>query len=182
MKFLKYIFFGFFSQIRSIFITLINIFYKKETIMYPEEKVKLSPRYKGRIVLTQDHNGNDRCVACNLCASVCPSSCIILQQKKDNNGRNYPKFFKIDFSRCIFCGLCEEACPTSAIQLIPDFELADYKKENLIYEKEDLVIPSQGKYLDYDFYKVSGVNTKNKNISIKNNKSIDYVDTKKILP
>ncbi|WP_343154888.1 NADH-quinone oxidoreductase subunit NuoI [Buchnera aphidicola (Pseudoregma panicola)] len=181
MLFLKSILYGFFSQIRSIFFTFINIFYKSETVMYPEEKTKLFPRYRGRIVLTKDKNGEDRCVACNLCASVCPSSCIVLQQKKNKNGRNYPKFFKIDFSRCIFCGLCEEACPTAAIQLLPDFELSDYKKKDLIYEKEDLIISNQGKYLDYDFYSVSGVKTKNKNFS-KKNKLVDHVDTKKILP
>ncbi|BGI51356.1 MAG: NADH-quinone oxidoreductase subunit NuoI [Buchnera aphidicola (Ceratovacuna japonica)] len=181
MLFLKNILCNFFSQVRSIFFVFINIFNKRETVMYPEEKTKLFPRYRGRIVLTQDENGNDRCVACNLCASVCPSSCIILQQDKDNNGRSYPKFFKIDFSRCIFCGLCEEACPTAAIQLLPDFELSDYRRQDLIYEKEDLIISNQGKYLDYDFYSVSGVKLKNKNLC-KNSKHVNNVDTKKILP
>ncbi|WP_428994305.1 NADH-quinone oxidoreductase subunit NuoI [Buchnera aphidicola] len=179
--FLKNFFCNFFSQIRSMFLIAKNIFSIRETIMYPEEKVRLSPRYKGRIILTKDKNGNERCVACNLCASVCPSSCIVLQQSVNKNGRHFPKFFKIDFSRCIFCGLCEEACPTSAIQLIPDFELADYKKEDLIYEKEDLIIEGEGKHSDYDFYSVSGVIPLEKNGSRKRNIN-DHVNVKKILP
>jgi NADH-quinone oxidoreductase subunit I len=31
--------------------------------------------------------------------------------------------------------MCEEACPTTAIQLTPDFELAEYHRQDLVYEK-----------------------------------------------
>ncbi|WP_343188321.1 NADH-quinone oxidoreductase subunit NuoI [Buchnera aphidicola (Ceratoglyphina bambusae)] len=181
MHFLKFFFVALISQLRSIFFVILNIFSKRETKLYPEEKVDLSSRYRGRIILTSDKKGNERCVACNLCASVCPSSCIVLKQAKTKDNRYFPKFFKIDFSRCIFCGLCEEACPTAAIQLIPDFELSDYKKEDLIYEKEDLLISGTGKYPDYDFYSVSGIKANSNNFN-KNKKIIDCVDTKKILP
>lgn len=66
-------------------------------------------------------------------------------------------FFRINFSRCIFCGYCEEACPTYAIQLTPDFEMGEWKRDSLVYEKEDLLMGGTGKYRDYDFYRVSGV-------------------------
>ena len=49
---------------------------KAETVQYPEEKPYLAPRYRGRIVLTRDPDGEERCVACNLCAAVCPVDCI----------------------------------------------------------------------------------------------------------
>ena len=68
-----------------------------------------------------------------------------------------PEFFRINFSRCIFCGLCEEACPTTAIQLTPDFEMGEYKRQNLVYEKEHLLIAGPGKYPDYNFYRVAGM-------------------------
>src|SRR5574337_128385 len=58
--------------------------------------------------------------------------------------------------RCIFCGWCEEACPTYAIQLTPDFEMSEYERPNLVYEKEDLLISGTGKYPDYSFWRVSG--------------------------
>jgi len=49
-------------------------------------------------------------------------------------------FFRINFSGAFFCGFCEEACPTYAIQLTPDFEMGEWKRHSLVYEKEDLLI------------------------------------------
>jgi NADH-quinone oxidoreductase subunit I len=146
-----------FSHIRTIWLTFLHLFKKRATIEYPEEKAKLYPRYKGRIVLTKDPDGEERCVGCYLCAAACPVDCIALQATEDENGRRYPEFFRINFSRCIFCGYCEEACPTYAIQLIPDFEMAEYIRQDLVFEKEDLLIDSQGKYPVYNFYRVAGM-------------------------
>ncbi|MBV8710079.1 MAG: 4Fe-4S binding protein, partial [Acidobacteriaceae bacterium] len=66
-------------------------------------------------------------------------------------------FFRINFSRCIFCGFCEEACPTYAIQLTPDFEMGEYNRQNMVYEKKDLLVNGPGKYPDYNFWRVAGV-------------------------
>ncbi|AKC31997.1 NADH-quinone oxidoreductase subunit NuoI [Candidatus Pantoea carbekii] len=154
---LKDILLGFYTTLRSIWMVGMHAFSKRETQMYPEEPVYLPPRYRGRVVLTRDIEGKERCVACNLCAVACPVSCISLQKAETQDGRWYPEFFRINFSRCIFCGMCEEACPTTAIQLIPDFELGEFKRQNLVYEKEDLLIQGQGKYPKYDFYHITGL-------------------------
>ncbi|GAA4424516.1 NADH-quinone oxidoreductase subunit NuoI [Pontibacter saemangeumensis] len=146
-----------FSLLRSMWLTFLHAFHKRETIQYPEEKVRLAPRWRGRIVLTRDPDGGERCVACNLCAAACPVDCISLQATEDETGRRYPDFFRINFSRCIFCGYCEEACPTYAIQLTPDFEMGEYNRQNLVYEKKDLLINSEGKYPGYNYYKVAGM-------------------------
>ncbi|VFP81738.1 NADH-quinone oxidoreductase subunit NuoI [Candidatus Erwinia haradaeae] len=148
---------GFVTILRSIWMTGIRIFSKRETLLYPDEPIYLPPRYRGRIVLTRDPDGEERCVACNLCAVVCPVSCIALQKSDKTNGRWYPEWFRINFSRCIFCGLCEEACPTHALQLIPEFELAEFKRQDLVYEKENLLISGPGKYLEYNFYRITGM-------------------------
>jgi NADH-quinone oxidoreductase subunit I len=145
------------SILRTIWYVFLHAFQKRVTVQYPDQKPYLAPRYRGRIILSRDPDGGERCVGCYLCAVVCPVGCIALQATEDENGRRYPEFFRINFSRCIFCGFCEEACPTLAIQLIPDVEMSEYRRANLVYEKEDLMISGPGKYHDYNFWRVSGV-------------------------
>ncbi|WP_374332221.1 NADH-quinone oxidoreductase subunit NuoI [Aestuariivirga sp.] len=129
---------------------------KTQTRQYPEEKPVLPSRYRARIVLTRDPDGLERCVACNLCAAVCPSDCIDVVKAETADGRWYAETFRINFARCIFCGFCEEACPTSAIQLTADFELADYARSSLVYDKRDLLISGPGKDPTYRYWSVAG--------------------------
>ena len=150
------------SILRSMWAIFLHMFRKRVTIQYPEEKPYLPPRWRGRIILSRDPDGEERCVACYLCAVACPVDCISLQAAEDEYGRRYPEFFRINFSRCIFCGFCEEACPTYAIQLTPDFEMCEHERHSLVYEKEDLLISGPGKYHDYNFYHVSGLKIKGK--------------------
>ena len=131
------------SLMRSLWEVFLHGFHRRETIQYPEEKPYLPPRYKGRIILTRDPDGGERCVACNLCAVACPVDCIALQATEDEQGWRYPEFFRINFSRCIFCGFCEEACPVDAIKLGPEYELADYTRESFVYTKEMLLEPEK---------------------------------------
>jgi NADH-quinone oxidoreductase subunit I len=123
----------------------------------------------------------ERCVACNLCAVACPVGCISLQKAETVDGRWYPEFFRINFSRCIFCGLCEEACPTTAIQLTPDFELGEYKRQDLVYEKEDLLISGPGKYPEYNFYRMAGMAIDGKDKGEAENEA-KPIDVKSLLP
>lgn len=145
------------SILRTVWDVFLHLFRRRVTIPYPERKAVLPPRYRGRIILSRDPDGGERCVACYLCAVACPVDCIALQATQDETGRRYPEFFRINFSRCIFCGYCEEACPTDAIQLIPEFEMSEYRRPDMVYEKEDLLIRGEGKYHGYNYWKVAGV-------------------------
>jgi len=146
-----------FNSLRLMRHYLSRTFSRKVTIEYPDEMPRIPPRWRGRIILSRDPDGEERCVACYLCAVTCPVDCIALQATEDEHGRRYPEFFRINFSRCIFCGMCEDACPTYAIQLTPDFEMSEYERHNLVYEKEELTISGPGKYPDYNFYRVAGL-------------------------
>ena len=148
------------SQLRTIWTILQHTFTRAETVQYPEEMPYLAPRYRGRIVLTNDPDGEERCVACNLCAVACPVDC---------------------FSRCIMCGMCEEACPTNAIQLTPDFEMCEYDRSNMVYEKEHLQIEGTGKYHDYNFYRVAGLAIDGKGKGEAQHES-PPIDVKSLLP
>jgi len=145
------------SLIKTTWYVMLHMFHRRDTVQYPEQKAYVAPRFRGRIILSRDPDGGERCVGCYLCAAACPVDCIALQATEDEHGRRYPEFFRINFSRCIFCGYCEEACPTCAIQLTPDYEMGEYKRENLVYEKEDLLIDGQGKYPGYNYYRVAGL-------------------------
>lgn len=112
------------------------------TIQYPEEKKELAYRHRSLHRLVKRENGKPRCVACMLCATVCPSDCIYVEAAEDPDPeiQKYPSQFIIDLSRCCFCGFCVEACPEDAIRMDTNLlEIADYNREALVYDKEKLL-------------------------------------------
>ena len=48
------------SELRTMWEVLKHTFTKAETVQYPEEMPYLAPRYRGRIVLTRDPDGEER--------------------------------------------------------------------------------------------------------------------------
>jgi len=112
-------------------------------ILYPEEtRPDMSPNNRGRHVLVQRPNGSSRCVACQMCATICPAQCITIQAEESEDPliQKRPRVFEIDVSRCIFCGFCVEACPVDAIRMLATTEnLVGYNRFNMIYDKEKLL-------------------------------------------
>ena len=98
-----------------------NIFGKRDvvTIQYPEQKRRISPRYRGRHRLTVREDGFIKCVACFMCEEICPAHCIHIEsgEVEDKSVEKYPVVFDIDELRCVFCGLCVDACPKDAIRM-----------------------------------------------------------------
>jgi NADH-quinone oxidoreductase subunit I len=174
---------AFLSLLQGLWVVFKRTFRRPITVQYPDERPYVPPRWRGRIVLTRDPDGEERCVACYLCAAACPVDCIALQatEAADQHDRRYPAWFRINFSRCIYCGHCEEACPTYAIQLIPDFEQGEYDRRQMVYEKEDLLIKGTGKYPDYNFYRVAGVQIGGKEKGESENEQ-PPVDVRSLLP
>jgi len=128
-------------------VTLRHMFKPRFTIEYPEVKRELPPNFRGRHKLQRYENGLERCVGCALCASACPPEAIYLEAKENDPdrpvsaGERYAVVYQIHLLRCIWCGFCEEACPKDAIVMGRDFELADYTREALIVDKQDLLDP-----------------------------------------
>jgi NADH-quinone oxidoreductase subunit I len=105
------------------------------TAYYPEEiRADYAAHNRGKHVLTQRPDGRPQCVACNLCATVCPARVIEIQAGFDPEDPAHPKYperFEIDYSRCIFCGFCVEVCPEDAIRMVrevPGLPVADRRK------------------------------------------------------
>lgn len=142
----------------GLWLTFRTQFRRRVTVQYPEERPNVPERYRAKIILTKDPDGEERCVACYLCSAACPVDCITIEAtERESDHRRLPKAFRINFNRCIFCGLCAEACPTYAIQMSNDFEMSEYTREDLIYEKEDLLVDHQGKAPGYHYWHQAGV-------------------------
>ena len=59
--------------------------------------------------------------------------------------------------------------------------MGEYVRQNLVYEKEDLLINSQGKYPGYSYYKVAGLAIKGKSKGEGENE-LEPVDVRSLLP
>jgi len=101
--------------LKGLRLTWVNLFARKITIQYPEEKTPLSPRFRGLHALRRYPNGEERCIACKLCEAVCPALAITIESEVRPDGTRRTTRYDIDLFKCIYCGFCEEACPVDAI-------------------------------------------------------------------
>ena len=116
------------------------------TEQYPAERPSIAERWRGAPRLNNDPvTGESLCIACNLCALVCPVDVIDVgvTSREVTDGEKMKKkkvltTFVFDTSRCLFCALCQEACPTSCIELTQEFELAVYSRQGLVWDREML--------------------------------------------
>ncbi|MCH8174605.1 MAG: NADH-quinone oxidoreductase subunit I, partial [Proteobacteria bacterium] len=56
------------SQVVTLWRVFCHAFVKADTVQYPEEQPYMFPRWRGRIILSRDPDGEERCVASNLFA------------------------------------------------------------------------------------------------------------------
>jgi NADH-quinone oxidoreductase subunit I len=121
------------------------------TVQYPEEKIATPERFRFvpfLVVNDADHPtapGEDWCVACGICAKVCPPQCIWIVRSEDPVTKRpvpKPQAFFIDIDICMNCGYCAEYCPFDAIKMDHDYELASFDRtQNHIHDKQELSKP-----------------------------------------
>lgn len=123
--------------------TFRQMFRPKMTMSYPEVKWKPPAVFRGRPVLVErDDKTGERCVACGLCARVCPPLAISMQASEtDLPQERRPITFEINMLRCIYCGYCEEVCPEEAIVMSDEYDFTYHSRESAILSKEQLLVP-----------------------------------------
>jgi NADH-quinone oxidoreductase subunit I len=140
------------SHVRDIFSSLMlnelrkglqltgrHLFKKKITVMYPEEKTPMSPRFRGLHALRRYPNGEERCIACKLCEAVCPALAITIESEQREDGTRRTTRYDIDLVKCIFCGFCEESCPVDSIVETHILEYHGEQRGDLLYTKPMLL-------------------------------------------
>jgi NADH-quinone oxidoreductase subunit I len=122
---------------------------KASTVQFPEEKRKTSGRYRGIHILTQRMDGTPKCVACYMCATVCPAECIYIEsgERPEKDIEKYPTRFEIDLLRCVYCGFCVDACPEEAIVMSRENDLVGTTRAELIIDRDRLM--DRGKLIEY---------------------------------
>ncbi|MBL3526864.1 MAG: NADH-quinone oxidoreductase subunit NuoI [gamma proteobacterium endosymbiont of Lamellibrachia anaximandri] len=112
---------------RGLSVTGRYLFKRKFTVMYPEEKAPVSPRFRGLHAQRRYPNGEERCIACKLCEATCPALAITIEAEPRDDGSRRTTRYDIDLFKCIFCGYCQESCPVDAIV---ETRLYEYHFEN----------------------------------------------------
>jgi len=129
--------------VKGLVLTMRQVFRPKFTRQYPEERWNPPSSFRGRPVLVEE-DGVERCVACGLCARVCPALAIEVQASETELPKErYPVRFEINMLRCIFCGFCEEACPEEAIIMSDEYELVFRNTEDAIFGKPKLLMSTE---------------------------------------
>jgi len=130
-------------QLRELFkglaLTGRYMFARKITVLFPEEKTPMSPRFRGLHALRRYPNGEERCIACKLCEAVCPAMAITIESEQRDDGSRRTTRYDIDLTKCIFCGFCEESCPVDSIVETHVLEYHGEKRGDLYFTKEMLL-------------------------------------------
>ena len=132
------IFKGFYSLIKGMEVTGVELVKPKVTEQYPENRATLDipERFRATLEFIYDENGRHKCIACGSCERNCPNQTISITKRMVDlpDGKKKMKLDKYmyDLGSCTFCGLCVQVCPTDAIKFSNDFEQAVFTREKLV--------------------------------------------------
>ncbi|MHB1344832.1 MAG: FAD-dependent oxidoreductase [Thermoleophilia bacterium] len=83
------------------------------------------------------------CVACTMCARVCPDNCIDVVGHDTGYERRVERYdFVMEW--CCFCGFCQDVCPTQTLSLAASFDYAEPSRREFFYDRAKMLRPFDG--------------------------------------
>ncbi len=135
------LFHGISTLLTGMKVTGREFFTPKVTEQYPENRatLKISPRFRGRLKMNFDADGNTKCIACGLCQAACPNDTIHITSEmvtEEETGKKKKRLvgYEYDLGACMFCQLCVNACPHDAIGFSTEFENAVFDRTKLVQD------------------------------------------------
>jgi len=121
---------------KGMALTFKHLFRPPLTVQYPEEKLIVSRRMRGNELVWFP----DKCTGCATCAKSCPQGNIEIATHTSEGNQYVVDKFDVDTGRCMFCGLCVESCPYEALAMGYSYECAQYRRSDLLLNKETIQI------------------------------------------
>ncbi len=138
IKYFKGLFGGIKSLLIGMSVTWKELWTKKVTNQYPENRdtLVISDRFRAELVMPHDANNEHACTACGICQMNCPNGTIQVISKmielEDGKKKKIIDKYVWDLGMCTFCNLCVITCPSDAIKFENTFENAVFTRSKLI--------------------------------------------------
>ncbi len=133
---------GLFGGIKSLLtgmrITWGELWTKKITEQYPENRATLviPDRFRGELTMPHDENNEHACTACGICQMNCPNGTIQVISRsietEDGKKKKVLDKYIYDLGLCTFCNLCVITCPSDAIKFANTYENSLFTRSKLI--------------------------------------------------
>ncbi len=78
-----------------------------------------------------------KCIGCHICEKNCPTRAITV--KDSQNGQRKIEGYLVDYGRCQLCKICVEMCPTTTLSHTPFYEMGDYTRQSVVYDKKRML-------------------------------------------
>ena len=134
------IFKAIYSLVQGLEITFKELFTKKITEQYPENRkttLVTFDRFRGELVMPHDENNEHGCTACGICMMNCPNGTIkivskMVEAEDGGKPRKVLDKYYYDLGKCTFCNICVMNCPTKAIKFQNTFENSVFTRAKLM--------------------------------------------------
>ncbi len=134
---------------KGLTVTIRHLLRHPTVNQYPEQRLNTSRRIRGNELVWD----RKKCTGCATCAKTCPQGVIEIVTSTNLGENKYVvEKYQVDTGYCIQCGLCVESCPYEALFMGYAYERAKYRRNELVQNKEDMMLESGEKQPSGYFY------------------------------